>query len=232
MGQQEKRRIEQKGRPRRPAPSEQAEPGIAEPDKQSAPSAPGKEQPAPQAAPPPAAEPAVPPTETLTSNAGDHQSPAAPEDALDIDEQPTPPRLPIVPKESPDPAPASDQTWQTAVSREQWTPPSTEETVGKFLSDIAEIAPLPARERQESLSPAFFPIPSVSSEAASRKKASATPFLSEIQSATSAPGAKPKRPRKRARSLRRRRAIWAAVIAGMLVLIVLAALLAFVLLRH
>ena len=230
MGQQGKRRIDQKGRPRRTAPLYQAEPGIPEPGKQGAHSAPGEEQPAPQTAQPPASEPAAPQAGTLFSDADAYQSPAAPESALDIDEQPTPPRLPIVPKASP--ASAPDQSWQTAASREQWTPPSTEETVEKFLSDIAEIAPPPARERQESQPPAFFPIPNVSAEAASRKKASATPFLSEIQSATPSIGAKPKRPHKRPRFLRRRRAIWAAAIAGMLALIVLAALLAFVLLRH
>jgi hypothetical protein len=101
--------------------------------------------------------------------------------------------------------------------------------VGKFLSDIAEFASPPVQERHESAPPPFF-IPPVSSEAASRKKASATPFLSEIQSASPLTSARPKRPRLRSRFLRRQRAIWVAAIAGALVLIVLAALLAFVLL--
>jgi hypothetical protein len=216
VGQQEKQRIHQNGRSRRPALSYLAG-SIPESDKQHVYSAPDEEQPAPQATQPPASEPAAP-------------EPAAPESRLNADEQPTPPRLPVAPKESP--APAPDQTRQNAASREQWKPPSTEETVGKFLSDIAEIAPPPVHERQESAPPPFFPIPTVSSEAASRKKASATPFLSEIQSATPSTSTRPKRPRMRSRFLRRRRAIWAAAIAGALVLIVLGTLIAFVLLRR
>lgn len=215
MGQQEKRQIDHKGRPRRPALSYLAGPGIPESEKQHAHIAPDEGQPAPQ-------------PETLISGADTSQAPAAPLSALEADEQPTPPRAPVIPKQPPAPG----QTQQTAASRDRWKPPSTEETVGKFLSDIAEIAPPPVHERQESAPPAFFPIPSVSSEAASRKKASATPFLSEIQSAAPSTGARLKRQHRRRRSLLRRRAFWVAAIAVVLVLMVLAALFAFVLLRR
>ncbi len=219
MGYQEKQQIDQNGRSRPPALSHLTGPDTPESDKQHAHISPGEEQPAPPAAQPPASEPAAP-------------EPAAPESGLDADEQPTPPRAPSMPKQAPAPKPTPGQTRQTAASPDRWLPPSTEETVGKFLSDIAEIAPPPVHERHESAPPPLFPIPAVSSEAASRKKASATPFLSEIQSAAPITSARPKRPRVRSKFLRRRRAIWAAAITGALVLIVLAALLAFILLRR
>lgn len=218
MGEQGKRRTEQKGRTRRPTLSYLVGPGIPESGKQNAHKAPGEKPPAPQAAQTPASEPAAPET-------------AAPERVLDADEQPTPPRLTAIPKETPAAKPP-DQKRHIVPSREQWVYPSTEETVEKFLSDIAEIAPPPVQERQESAPAAFLPMPHVSSEAASRKKASATPFLSEMQAATPTTGTRPKRPRQSRRVLRRKRVIWAAAISGGLALIVLAALLAFVLLRR
>lgn len=218
MGDQGKRRPAQKGRTRQPTLSYLVGPGIPESGKQSAHTAPGEKPPAPQAAQTTASEPPAPES-------------AAPEMVLNVDEQPTPPRLPIIPKEPPAAEPPGQQR-PIVLAREQWMYPSTEETVEKFLSDIAEIAAPPVQERQESASPAFLPMPHVSSEAASRKKASATPFLSEMQAATPTTGTRPKRPRQRRSVLRRQRVIWAAAISGGLALIVLAAILAFVLLRR
>ena len=143
--------------------------------------------------------------------------------ALDPDEQPTPPRLAAAPKTPPGSAPA--QPASTTVPRDGWMPPA-EDTVAKFLSDVADIAPQPARERPEETSPTFFLASSISPEEAKRKREGAQPFWSEMQSAHLAnqeTGGITKPLSLRAR-FARRRVIWIPIIVGIVLLGLLAAL--------
>lgn len=105
-----------------------------------------------------------------------------------------------------------------------WTVPPTEELVSKFPSDADSIEPPPAPEPVDTVAfPTSPPAPSVSPEAAARKRAPADPFLSPPQPANlaAAPvGGAPAHPREAA-TPRRRRKRWIAIIAIAAVLVVL-----------
>lgn len=99
--------------------------------------------------------------------------------------------------------------------------PPSEDLVARFLSDVASMAPPPARERPENAPlPAFLPAPSASPEAAERKKAKAQPFLSQLQTTSRDTSTGPVETAK----ARRRRKRWITLVAIAAVLVVLAAL--------
>ncbi|HEY7350145.1 MAG TPA: hypothetical protein VH599_17635 [Ktedonobacterales bacterium] len=162
----------------------------------------------------------------------------------DTDEQPTQPRVaeapkrpdapsapqapePPVPVAPPEPAaqPQSDPqppASETPLADLDWMPPA-EDRVARFLNDVADIAPLPTRDR-EGIGASFMLASAVSPEEAERKKARAEPFWSQVVAApmegrASAPSSP--RARRITRKRRRRRARWFALVSASVVLVVI-----------
>jgi hypothetical protein len=180
-------------------------------------------------------DPAESPSITLPDQ---RKGEALPPDMLDVDERPTPPRLPrvtktlpalppaapILPPAAQEPAapalpPASATTETQAIADADLMAPPAEDLVAKFLSDVASMEPPPARERAETVPlPAFLPPPSTTPEAAARKKARAQPFLSRLQTSSGALT----HSENSAKTRRRKR--WITLIAIAATLVILAAL--------
>jgi hypothetical protein len=112
--------------------------------------------------------------------------------------------------------------------------PPAEDQVARFLSDVADIAPPPTREREGSHIPHFMVPAATSPEAAKRKKAKAEPFWSEVVATpmehptyVPAPRASQRESSKRSRLSRR----W-LIVAGVVVLLALATLAVLALTHH
>lgn len=211
MAGQEKRHAQQRVKAGKSASLQYTGPLKPQTGQQSAHPAPGGKQQKPQ------------PAQTPEAAAVRTPMPQKTPGALDPDEQPTPPRLAAAPKTPPASAPT--QPASTTAPRDGWMPPA-EDTVAKFLSGVADIAPQPARERPEETSPAFFLAPSISPEEAKRKREGAQPFWSEMQSAHLAnqeTGGTTKPLSLRAK-FARRRVIWIPIIVGIVLLGLLAAI--------
>lgn len=155
------------------------------------------------------------------------------------DEQPTPPRLPKAsqrsnPPEARPPEPTSSLVPLRPTAEDKraaepptlpanldWMPPP-EDRVAQFLNDVADIAPLPTREREGNTSPSFILPSATSPEEAERKKARAEPFWSQVvatpmEPAQSTPASSRSRRTRRPRS--RHLIRWLALLAAILILL-------------
>jgi hypothetical protein len=137
-----------------------------------------------------------------------------------------------VPPEPAPPAPGGAETPESTGTLADigWMPPA-EDQVARFLSDVAEIAPPPAREREGARAAGFILPSAISAEEAERKKAKAQPFWSQVVATpmerlekTAAP-VHPRRAAARRRA--RRRLLWISMVICILILVLLS--LAFVL---
>ncbi len=96
--------------------------------------------------------------------------------------------------------------------------------MAQFLSDVADIAPPPMRERQGSATPGFVLPAATSPEEAERKKAKAEPFWSQVvatpmgQPVSTPPASARRITRKRAR---RHRIRWVVLVVAILALAII-----------
>jgi hypothetical protein len=234
---------------------------AAEDNKQAGPAA-SSPQEAPEAKPPEIKVPAEPPAtlhqeETAAAakqDARDEQptSPPVPVKQDTRDEQPTsPPATPASNKTRPlpermlyelrtsaltPPAPATGPSEPLGpaapLTDMDWMPPA-EDQVARFLSNVADIAPPPVREREGQRAPGFFLHEAISPEEVKRKKAKAEPFWSQVVATPMeqpTPPSHPARPRRARRQRLRIGKKWLLLIGGILVLLVIA--LALLLLIH
>ncbi|HEU5366892.1 MAG TPA: hypothetical protein VFU69_00445, partial [Ktedonobacterales bacterium] len=203
---------------KQPSPSPQETPQIEQPEIKAStelPAALHQEETA--AAAPKTTKDAQPPSLPIAAkqNSKNEQPPVPPVLAAPSKTRPLPERQlyerhpsATTPPESFDPA--------AALTDIGWMPPA-EDQVARFLSNVADIAPPPVREREGQRAPGFF-LPSViTSGEAERKKAKAEPFWSQVVATPMeqpAPPAYPIRPR---RSLRKRLRIgqrWLLLLGG------------------
>lgn len=137
---------------------------------------------------------------------------------------PTPPAQATGPAEPFGPA--------AALTDMDWMPPA-EDQVARFLSNVADIAPPPVREREGQRAPGFFLHEVISPEEMKRKKAKAEPFWSQVVATPMeqpTPPSHPARPRRARRQRLRIGKKWLLLIGGILVLLIIA--LALLLLIH
>jgi hypothetical protein len=137
---------------------------------------------------------------------------------------PTPP--------APAPGPAEPLGPAAALTDMDWMP-RAEDQVARFLSNVADIAPPPVREREGQRAPGFILPSAISPEEVKRKKAKAEPFWSQVvatpmeQPTPPAHSAHPRRARRQRLRIGKK---WLLLIGGILVLLIIA--LALLLLIH